>query len=125
MALVMVIPTAETLAGPAGAARVFLPNTMGQMLDWAKDKAQSILEQYAQSFGKDKIVVSTEVRRGDTATQLIEAIAAHRVDLVVMATHVRIGLEGIWSGSVTPRVVDGSSCPVLLVPIRDAGTYHV
>jgi nucleotide-binding universal stress UspA family protein len=42
-------------------------------------------------------------------------IAAQEADLIVMATHGRIGLARWVSGSVADKVVSHSRCPVLLV----------
>ncbi len=118
LVLVTVVPTPGTMPGNAGAATVFLPHTAETLLDYAEDQARAKLEQLAMSLRDARITVTTDVRRGDPARELVQAITAHGVDLVVMATHARAGLDGLLAGSVGPRVVAAAPCPVLLVPIR-------
>jgi nucleotide-binding universal stress UspA family protein len=52
---------------------------------------------------------------GDPATSIIEAAAQQAADLIVMATHGRIGLSHFFLGSVAERVVRESSVPVMTV----------
>lgn len=117
--LVTVVPTPTTMPGDAGAATVFLPRTAATLLNWAEDAARQQLDELAQTLREAGLSVATEVRRGDRARVLLQAIAAQKVDLVVMATHARVGLEGFLAGSVAPRVAGAAPCPVLLVPIQD------
>jgi nucleotide-binding universal stress UspA family protein len=46
---------------------------------------------------------------------LVEAAQAQQADLVVMATHARGALEGFWSGSLTPKLMQRMDRPMLLV----------
>lgn len=115
--LVTVVPTPATMPGDAGAAAVFLPHTAASLLNWAEEQARAALDEMAQALAGAGLEVATDVRRGEPARELAHAIATHAADLVVMATHARAGLEGLWAGSVTPRVVASASCPLLLVPI--------
>jgi nucleotide-binding universal stress UspA family protein len=54
--------------------------------------------------------------RGDVVTAILAA--AEKADLIVMATEGRHGIFDALRGSVTERVVQGASCPVLAVPAR-------
>lgn len=118
LVLITVVPTPSTMPGDAGAATVFLPRTAASLLDWAEDQARATLQQLATELRAAGLAVTTEVRRGDPARELVQAIVAQRADLVVMATHARAGLEGLLAGSVAPRVTALVPCPMLLVPIR-------
>jgi len=53
--------------------------------------------------------------RGPAASEILAAIERARVDLVVMGTHGRRGLNRFLLGSVAERIVRGSSVPVLTV----------
>jgi len=50
-----------------------------------------------------------------TAQAIIEYACEHAVDLIVMGTHGRTGIEHALAGSVAERVVRGAPCPVLTV----------
>lgn len=55
------------------------------------------------------------LRQGGEWLQIIEAIAEHEIDLVVMGTHGRRGLPHLFMGSVAERVVRMSPVPVMTV----------
>jgi nucleotide-binding universal stress UspA family protein len=63
---------------------------------------------------KPKFKVSTKFERGEPAEKIVETAERGNVDLIVMGSR---GLGGRVStlGSVSSRVVDNSSCPVLIV----------
>ena len=58
------------------------------------------------------------VRFGHPAAEILEAEREIDADLVVMATHGRVGVPRVFLGSVTEKVVRESSCPVLVVRLR-------
>ena len=57
--------------------------------------------------------ITTEVRTGPAATQILEAARERGIDLIVMGTHGRTGLAHVVMGSVAERVVRLAPCPVL------------
>lgn len=58
--------------------------------------------------------VSVAVAYGDPAEEIIDFVAYHSIDLVVMATHGRTGLSQLVLGSVAEQVLRRVSVPVLL-----------
>ncbi len=52
---------------------------------------------------------------GDPAQEILKAIESEEIDLVVMGTHGRKGLENVLFGSVARNVVRRSPVPVLTV----------
>ncbi|EJN58734.1 universal stress protein [Halogranum rubrum] len=59
--------------------------------------------------------VRTSVRQGMPHTTIVDYAASHDVDLVVMGTHGRTGLQRFLLGSVAERVLRAASAPVLTV----------
>jgi nucleotide-binding universal stress UspA family protein len=57
----------------------------------------------------------TQVVAGDPSEEILGYIAAHGLDLVVMGTHGRKGLDKVIFGSVAERVVKSSPVPVMVV----------
>jgi len=53
---------------------------------------------------------------------ILEASKGDEIDLVIMGMHGRHGLERIWLGSVTERVIRRSSLPILAVRHPPTGT---
>ena len=59
--------------------------------------------------------MSVSVGRGEALAALLETAKAVDADLVVMATHARGALDGFWSGSLTPKLMQRLDRPLLLV----------
>jgi len=57
----------------------------------------------------------TAVVAGDASEEILNYIEAQRIDLVIMATHGRKGMDKIIFGSVAERVVKNSPVPVMVV----------
>ena len=72
----------------------------------------------AHNWLEGKIPHQTIVRVGDPAAQIVKLEEELDVDLVVMATHGRIGEKYEKLGSVTERVVRESTRPVLTIRPR-------
>ncbi len=52
---------------------------------------------------------------GDPATEILKVITSEKIDLVIMGTHGRNGLEHTIFGSVAENVVKKSPAPVLVI----------
>jgi nucleotide-binding universal stress UspA family protein len=64
----------------------------------------------------DLVEVRQVVEFGGTFKNIVEMAEQEKVDIIVMATHGRTGLDHVILGSVAEKVVARSSCPVLVVP---------
>jgi universal stress protein A len=65
--------------------------------------------------GIEGIPVTKVVRTGVSFVEIVDYVKSEHVDLVIMATHGRGGLEHIIIGSVAEKVVRKSPCPVLTI----------
>jgi nucleotide-binding universal stress UspA family protein len=59
--------------------------------------------------------VETHVWYGPAAAAIVEAAAAHKVDMIVMSSHGRTGLGRLILGSVAESVLRGTTVPILIV----------
>lgn len=68
--------------------------------------------------GADRgLAVVEEVLQGEPHEGIVAYAEEYDVDVIVMATHGRKGLDRFLIGSVTERVVRTSSVPVLAIPL--------
>jgi nucleotide-binding universal stress UspA family protein len=103
--LLTVVPTVlEDTIEREGAGDTFDPRTL---------EAQEYLQAVAGRLTDEGISVSTTVRRGDVAEEIIDH--ASHCDLIVMCTHGRSGLGRWVYGSITDRTLRHAGVPVLLV----------
>ena len=63
------------------------------------------------------VPIELVVREGPVGATIIQAAEDQRIDVIVMATHGRSGLQRVVYGSVAEQVLRGSSKPVLLVRV--------
>ena len=72
---------------------------------------ESIAAQAAQA----EVDVETAVIEGNVHRSILEYVDEHDVDLIVMGTHGRRGIDRYLLGSATERIVRSSPAPVLTV----------
>jgi nucleotide-binding universal stress UspA family protein len=113
--LVVVVPTAGTLSGHLAATGLLMPRATRAMLDLAEREAQAYLKSLGAGFGAQGLSATWSVSRGEPVAALIDAARATEADLVVVATHARGAMEGFWSGSVTPKLMQRLGRPIVLV----------
>lgn len=63
--------------------------------------------------GRRRVVV--RVLQGAPARAIVEAASEGRVDLIVMGTHGRTGIDRFMSGSIAEDVMRRAPCPVLTI----------
>ena len=73
------------------------------------------LDEFVAEHLKDCCVSVVKVIPGDPAEEIVRYIGAEGIDLVVMSTHGRKGLDRVLFGSVANHVVTTSSVPVMTV----------
>jgi nucleotide-binding universal stress UspA family protein len=83
------------------------------------DVARSELERRAAELRADDMEVETIVRSGEPALEILRSVRDHSVDLVLMATHGRSGLDRLFLGSVAVSVL--AHCPVPILLLRPGG----
>lgn len=83
--------------------------------------AQQSIEEFVEVHFGGHTSCKTNVVEGDAAEEIINYIKAEGIDLVIMGTHGRKGLNRILFGSVAERVIKMSPVPVLSInPYRVA-----
>ena len=96
-------------------------NYAEQQLARTKAAAEKYLADLAKGFEAIGMRVKTLVRVGQPAAEIIGYADAHPLNLVVMSTHGWSG-ESSWPwGSVTGKVLEGVSSPLLLVRPQKIG----
>ena len=108
--LLHVAVTMEEVAGVYGPDLI-----LGNFEKEVVQSAEKELEHFEQKFfagypNKKRVVV-----KGDPADEIIAYINAEKIDLVVMGTHGRKGIDKILFGSVADRMVKNSPVPVMTI----------
>lgn len=87
---------------------------------WANQRefALTYLKKICKRDGPRNIKIHLAVEMGSPAETIIDYAHEKPIDLVVMATHGRSGLQRWVYGSVADKVLRGANVPVLLVRAR-------
>ena len=113
--LVLVIPTLSTLSGERAASGLLLPTTMRALLDMSQQDAADYLEQAIARCRAEGVVAHAELLRGDIVPEVLGLAERLNVDLIVLASHGRKGLDALLTGSVASRIAGRRIRPLLLV----------
>lgn len=80
-----------------------------------QNAAQDYLDKTKEFLGGGNI--KTIVRDGDSGQAILNAAEEFGVDLIVMGSHSRRGLEKILMGSVAQKVLRNSKLPLFIIPV--------
>jgi nucleotide-binding universal stress UspA family protein len=80
---------------------------------------RSYIDRVAKNLQLNGYEVEVEIAGGDPADVILALAEKIHVDMIVMSTHGRSGLDRLLFGSVTNKVVNHSHCPVIVVPNRE------
>jgi len=104
-------------AGEGGLMAMEYSIEMAEQVTAARQtRAEDYLKATAARLEADGIPVHTSVRQGLTLDNITDFVAENGIDLIVMSTHGRSGLQRFFIGSVTDRVIRFSHVPVLAIP---------
>ena len=106
------LPLALVIARATGAGLTLLQVVTDKR---RPNEVRENLERVANELATAGLSVDTVVREGSAGEQILDEINRERADLVIMSTHGRAGLRRMVLGSVTQRVLSGSTIPLLVV----------
>jgi len=115
--LLTVVPTFGTLPPDQSPASLLLPSATGAMLDISEESSAEYLKSQIRKLQKTGLKVHGEVERGDPAECILEVAAEKGMDLIVLATHGKAGLEAFFAGSVASKIITEATIPLLLIPV--------
>ena len=79
------------------------------------DGAEKRLDEFAEQYFSDYSDMVMSVVPGDASNKIIDYITSNEIDLVIMGTHGRKGVDKVIFGSVAERVVKTAPVPVMVV----------
>jgi nucleotide-binding universal stress UspA family protein len=122
------IPVATELARQDGARIVIahveqdIAGKGGGPIIATEDEIQAEIRKRAEELAAQGLETSVEMRNlmvGGPAHVISEIADEANADLIVAGSHGHTALGGFLLGSVTQRLLNVASCPVLVVPSRD------
>jgi len=93
-------------------------------LSLIKQRVIDYLEKTGEILRSKGAIVNTKVSTGNAADEILKAAEEIKADMIAMSTHGRSGLRRLAFGSVTDKVLQGASMPVVAVRAPE-GTVNV
>ncbi|MEZ4663685.1 MAG: universal stress protein [Caldilineaceae bacterium] len=112
---IMVTPSTGSAVGPGGTVGfgAYPPDVVAHTR--AMDEAKNFLDDLVATLKHRKINAVADIDTGEAADRIVDYAADHDVDLIVMSTHGRTGVQRWTYGSVAAKVLQAAPCPVLVV----------
>lgn len=88
------------------------------LVEAVKETARQEMDALKQMDFLRGLPVQTEILPGPAVDEICAAAGGSNVDLIVISTHGRTGLQHALIGSVAEHVVRYAECPVMVVPNR-------
>ena len=104
---------ARLLEKPSGSARV--EDQLSHLVDQHRELLHDFDNHHLVSANPD-LVIAEIVEMGEPHRLIVDCIKPNAIDLIVMSTHGRSGLQRVMLGSVTEKVLRNALCPVLVIP---------
>ncbi|MEZ0343485.1 MAG: universal stress protein [Caldimicrobium sp.] len=95
--------------------------TLNELEKTLYEGAQKSMDDFIKTHFSDYPDAEAVIEKGDVVETIIEVAKAKGVDLIVMGTHGRKGLDKILFGSVAEGVVKNSPIPVVTINPYRAG----
>ena len=85
---------------------------LNESIVFSNEKLQEIIDKNQQN-GDIKVI--PDVRKGQPYEEILKEASERKIDLIVIASHGKTGLQKYFIGSVTEKVMKEAKCPVLLI----------
>lgn len=83
--------------------------------DQLDQNGELALEATLAGIDTEQVVINKRVESGHPVTMILEQIKKENIDLVIMGSHGYGAIAGSVLGSVSQRVLQRASCPVLII----------
>ena len=95
---------------------IYVPNPSidvfeSELVDGARKKMDEFITSHFSHLSETQ----SEVILGDPSDVIIDYVEKHNIDMVIMGTHGRKGLDRVIFGSVAERVIKFAHLPVLVI----------
>lgn len=109
--LVHVTPSLDFFAGHEQVLQAVHKDFKG----YEQEVAEKLMTAFAENALPGVKIGNKVVLRGNAADEILKYARDNDIQMIVIATHCRKGLESMFVGSVADRVIRKAHCPVLAV----------
>jgi nucleotide-binding universal stress UspA family protein len=107
----------NTLSANQISVGMLLPRTTKEVLNMIGTEAEGYIINKKNEIEKKGIKVTTEISYGYPDKIIIKIANKKEVNLIVIGTHGKAGLNAFWSGSIAAKIASKTKTSILFVPI--------
>jgi glycine betaine transporter len=105
----------DTAEGSSSVALPHVSISVAAYIHQAEEAKHQILDTYTQQAHQAGLQCEAVLVHGVPFQQILDLVQTKKVDLILMGTQGRTGLQHAFLGSVAEKVVRLAGCPVLVV----------
>jgi nucleotide-binding universal stress UspA family protein len=95
---------------------IYVPHPSVDLFENAvADGGRKSIEEFAEKYFKEPDKIKLVILNGDAAEEIINYIKEKDIDLLIMGTHGRKGIDKLIFGSVAEKVTKTSPIPIMLI----------
>ena len=94
-----------------------MPDVYNDVVAATYREAEEYLEALQQELASDRVSIEYRPAADGVARQILDYAARHGVDLIVLSSHGRTGVDRWVHGSVAHKVLDNCACSTLVVHV--------
>jgi nucleotide-binding universal stress UspA family protein len=98
-----------------------MPDVYNDVVAATYREAEEYLKDLQRRLNYEQISIEYRPAVGGTARQILDYAAGHGVDLIVLSSHGRTGIDRWIHGNVAQKVLTGCTCSTLIVRARQHG----
>lgn len=99
------------------AAGFYLPHLSYESLDKdMKKSADEMLRKFSNKALKGYRDIEKRIIMGEPYREILKVAKGNKIDMIVMGTYGKAGIDRFLFGSTTERVMRSAKCPVLIIP---------
>ena len=83
-----------------------------------EDREKMFNDKYLNHI-KDKTKVKIVTKSGREDEKILKFAQKEKIDIIVIGTHGRTGIEHVFLGSVAEKIIRRSPIPVFVIPCKD------
>ncbi len=97
-----------------------IPSGLGEpnfqkAIDDATRKSYAILQKHLKAPEATNLPLQDKIIGGETTKSIVTVADTEKCDLIIMGSKGKSDLEGLLVGSVTHKVLNSASCPVMII----------
>jgi nucleotide-binding universal stress UspA family protein len=103
---------------PRTAKLAEMPDVYNDVVAATYREAEEYLEALQQELASDRVSIEYRPAADGVARQILDYAARHGVDLIILSSHGRTGVDRWVHGSVAQEVLDNCACSTLVVHVQ-------